>query len=856
MAEIRCDNIMGGCPHADGSVHEADSLQEFCEQHCPILANGKSCEAYEVGSQDDPATKGGEGGGFVKKVMAGPLPLIAAGVFALGLLGAGGLWAWNNLIGPSCDVEIAQNLMALEPSVGEMEELGADCLDAGLAAADMDMMVIGTALLRGASDGQSPMASYRLGTLFDPLKREELEAEAQVPSLLPANDAREALRFYDRAGPENAEAVAAAAALRERYPELALNAVGQEGAPLEVTGHEGLARRILTKPGAMLYPQADDSSAGQPTDVFDILYVFETSPGWLRVGESYGAEPAGWLKESDAQEWNVMLVMQYTPPDNRKPVLFFRDQIAAKSVATQPGVSGVVDELIASSQSSAPDPRLVAVEENTVDWSASPYLMPILKTERVSSDDGRNLYLAEVGSVSGLTITQNRGGPIAPGRGGYCDRINPADAVHQIVFVIDTTISMGPYINGVRQIAGRWESEIRSRGLTDKFRFGVVAYRNNMDEEPQASGLEYVTRNALTLSPSADVGAFVSAVNELSPSSVSTHSFNEDAVAGLDEALRMGWQQGCGLKLVFLVTDAGSLNSDDPKARLRGTGLSTIAASAQSQEISVFPVHIHTPEARGANNIETASQQYRGDLSDGRGTPLYKSVRDGSAAGFQSYLNEVGILIDAIENEVNDQLVTREELARPSGEAPTVEQLVLGKLFAVQQRFLGTAANAQAPAFTSSWTSDRDLSNPDVAALDVSILLNRRQLGQLAEKIQRLVNNAEAAQTESGEFFELLRVVSAATSQDPTRFSDAGSQNLSALMPSFLSLLPYKSEVLSLTGDDWRTMGANRQDAFVRGLKEKLSFYRRIEADQSKWSNISGNNPDEQVAQIPLRVMP
>ena len=252
----------------------------------------------------------------------------------------------------------------------------------------------------------------------------------------------------------------------------------------------------------------------------------------------------------------------------------------------------------------------------------------------------------------------------------------------------------------------------------------ALDYRNNMSEEPQRSGLEYVTRTYLPLTPASDANAFAQAMRDIRPASVSTHSFDEDAVAGLDSAMRLNWGQGCGLRMVFLVTDAGSLKSDDPKASIRNTGLSTIAAVAKEQGISIFPVHVHTPEAKQAGNIEKAAQQYRTELSDGRGVSLYRAIANGSPKGFDSYLADVSVVLDGIKNETQGKLVEGCRATIASGDEgaqPSVKALVLGKLFAVQQRFLGAAAGANAPAFNASWTSDRDLANPDVAAFDVSI---------------------------------------------------------------------------------------------------------------------------------------
>ena len=98
-------------------------------------------------------------------------------------------------------------------------------------------------------------------------------------------------------------------------------------------------------------------------------------------------------------------------------------------------------------------------------------------------------------------------------------------------------------------------------------------------------------------------------------------------------------------------------------------------------------------------------------------------------------------------------------------------------------------------------------------------------------------------------------MAAAATSQDPKRFGDDTAE-IGDLLPSFLTLLPYKSEVLSLTATDWRAMGASKQDAFVRRLEEKHSFYQSLEADQSKWRKLGSSDPNEAVALVPLRELP
>ncbi|OSZ72667.1 hypothetical protein CAP39_04965 [Sphingomonas sp. IBVSS1] len=410
---------------------------------------------------------------------------------------------------------------------------------------------------------------------------------------------------------------------------------------------------------------------------------------------------------------------------------------------------------------------------------------------------------------------------------------------------------MGPYIEGVKRISSAWQREVMARGLSDRFRFGVVGYRNNM-QDPAQAGLEYVTRTYLPLSAGANAEAFAAAMRQVAPATVSTHSFDEDAVAGLNEALALDWSGGCGVRLMFLVTDAGALKSDDPKARHQGIGLSTIAARAREASIKPIVVHIGTPEAKAARNLEPAEATYREAFANAAGEG-YFNLNNGSAQAFDAYLAGIGPLIGKVADEKAGKLSSRPQTT--PGQVPDITTQVLTELFSVQQRFVGAAAGAQAATFTESWTSDRDLADLNREALEVSVFFTRRQLSQLAEQTKRLVNTARQAKLESDRFFGMLRVVAAATSQDPARFSGDVAR-LDAMMPSFLKLLPYRSDVLSLTAEDWRAMGAAKQDAFLRRLSEKLAFYRAIEQDQSKWRALGDSNRDNAVALVPLRQMP
>ena len=51
-----------------------------------------------------------------------------------------------------------------------------------------------------------------------------------------------------------------------------------------------------------------------------------------------------------------------------------------------------------------------------------------------------------------------------------------------ICFVIDTTISMKPYINRTREAVQRIYDAITDAGLADKVAFGLVGFRNSIEK--------------------------------------------------------------------------------------------------------------------------------------------------------------------------------------------------------------------------------------------------------------------------------------------------------------------------------------------------------------------------------------
>ena len=122
-----------------------------------------------------------------------------------------------------------------------------------------------------------------------------------------------------------------------------------------------------------------------------------------------------------------------------------------------------------------------------------------------------------------------------------------------VTFVIDTTRSMQPYVEQVRQVMTRLQDRIGNNPEAERFRFGLVGFRDNIDLAPE---LDYVTNVFLPLGPDATAARFVETIGQVDVATVNSNGFNEDAIAGIDAALnQMDWTPYGG-KFIVLITDA------------------------------------------------------------------------------------------------------------------------------------------------------------------------------------------------------------------------------------------------------------------------------------------------------------
>jgi len=421
-----------------------------------------------------------------------------------------------------------------------------------------------------------------------------------------------------------------------------------------------------------------------------------------------------------------------------------------------------------------------------------------------------------------------------------------------MAFVIDTTLSMEPYIDRTRQIIAQLYDAIAAAGLSDKVSFGLIAYRNSVAKTP---GLEYVSRIYANLDEGQDREQFLDLIQSVQDTKVSSHSFNEDAFAGIMDALeKMDWSD-YGARILFLITDAGSLRGNDPFSAT-GMNEAQILAAAERQQVKIFVLHLLTPQ--GVKNHAAAENQYR-QLSaevNPRIGDLYVPIPTGDVDRFGKEMKRLASVYTQL---VRDVAAGKPLNPPPPGKPITDPQAKAEALgYAIQMDFLGRTRNSQAPKVVSAWVADHDLADPAQPAFQVCILLSKHQLNELQRGLKVVVDAAIKTRVSPQNFFQEVATAAAHLSRDPDRMGQKASGNLyeSGLLGEFLEGLPYKSKVLGITQELWLSWSVGEQQDFIDELESKIKGYEKIHNDTAHWISFGNAAPGDAVYRVPLSELP
>ncbi len=632
--------------------------------------------------------------------------------------------------------------------------------------------------------------------------------------------------------------------------------------PLLMEGKKTLYQRVLTRPGATLVAKPGEAG-GKAQPAFSQLYVYErqTQDGrdWLLVGGGSRGKTDGWIEAAQTLPWRQQMALAFTNPANRDRALLFKDRKDLVDLLKADNPAAAVAPIREAIAADKGDPRVLSIEpKEYVDISKRFYLLPILQAEELVTPRGTSRVL-EVASLS------LKGDPTPAA--GEAAKPKPAQEVLRnfsaaVVFVIDSTISMGPYIERTRAAVRRIYDKIEQAGLGAQVKFGLVAYRSSVKAVPE---LEYVSK--MFADPTQVKGGrdFLERAKGLAPAKVSSPRFEEDAYAGILTALQgVDWSQFGGRYLV-LISDAGAIKGG---SEFSSTQLDAeqVRIEAAQQGVALYGLHLRTPAGK-ANHAE-AERQYR-TLTHNEilGKPLYYGVDAGS-------VDQFGHIVDSLADAIVEQVQAASQGKMVPGSARTAkpeekpkevktqvqdDARLLGH--AMQLAYLGRVQGTRAPELFQAWISDRDFAKPDLATTEVRVLLTKNQLSNLRDVVKAILDAGDRAQQDLGtaDFFDLLRSSAAQLARDPAKLGDPAAAKLGqmGLLGEYLDDLPYRSQVMNLTSATWQSWSLDQQEEFLDGLRRKLRHYQLYHDDADRWIALSSTaDPGDRVYPVPVEALP
>lgn len=627
--------------------------------------------------------------------------------------------------------------------------------------------------------------------------------------------------------------------------------------PLLMPNKSNLYQRILTLPGARLhsslYSKQENAVSLPPFSVYYVYKRVKVSDRneWLQVGIDRIGRLAGWITANKTLAWSQGLTLTFRKPLENDRVLLFKDKDSIASIAENYNLPKYQGYYRAASRGEKlKDSPVVAIQPALdIDFRKNFYLLPIHDFEEIYLKNS-TARLLQVSSI-----------PLAAANTEAVSAAvdNSSKYTAGIVFVIDATFSMQRYVERTRQAVQKVYDSLTKASLLGRVHFGLIAYQDNPRAAP---GIDYLTRRYVSLEQGHDARTFIRKVRELKASQISTKDFIEDSYSGIKRALQEDGWSNHSARYIVLITDAGPRDADDPLAS-SGFDAQSLNKLAQEKNVAIFVLHLLTPSTMA--NHEEAARKYR-QLSDYPGIgSLYYSVSAGDVREFGEVLESLSGQITSQVGQASGGEVAANNFSTSNPQLASLQAKVHRLGNALQLNYLQDTQNSTAPDVFKAWLLDKNFRDPTRTAIDVRVLLSRNELSDLYDILKQVLDIAEQGLISPSNFLNELKSLAVTVARDPKRLgtataTTAGKGNSLAemgFMSEFIEDLPYTGEIMNLSLQDWQSWSANQQANFLRGLEDKLNYYRGIHDHTDLWVSLDGGAIDgDSVYPVPLSMLP
>ncbi len=639
--------------------------------------------------------------------------------------------------------------------------------------------------------------------------------------------------------------------------------------PLLMPGKKSLFQKVLTQPGAILYQQPKVSSFDAISlPAFSVYYVYlrlkdNSGSEWLQVGLGRKGNLAGWIKADNVQEWNQGLTLSFKDPGKQDRVMLFKDKSSLMRLAENYDLE-TYQKLYKSAITGkvTKDSPVVAIQPaKHIDFNKNFYLLPIQDHEQIylNNEVARLLKVSSVAKkgkpLKKVATNQAQISGIPHGSTEIPGKPYKAG----ITFVIDSTLSMQPFIDATRHAVAKVYDTLEEADLIGHVNFGLIAFRDNTEVVP---GIEYLTRQYVSLKQGENAQTFMAAVNGLKAAEISSRGFIEDSYAGISNAFNdLDWAPFAA-RYIILITDAGAREAGDPLATTSLTA-QRVKQLAKENNAAIFVMHILTPDPQADHKL--AEKQYR-TIS------YYPGIGSFYYAVPTESLEEFGHVIEQLAKQITNQVAKinggKTVPFKPERQNPRLMELQqkVAKLgHALELQYLQKTGQEQVPDVFSAWVLDKDFKYPEKPALEVRALLTRDQLSDLHYVLKQVLETARQGRVSPQQFLDELKSLAATLMRDPkqlgttTTTTSGQPRNLAEMgfMREYIEDLPYTGEIMNVSLDDWQSWSAKRQDEFLKRLEDKINYYQKIHDNVDLWVSLDGEAIDgDAVYALPLEMLP
>ncbi|WP_424980037.1 vWA domain-containing protein [Leisingera sp. S232] len=635
--------------------------------------------------------------------------------------------------------------------------------------------------------------------------------------------------------------------------------------PLLIEGKDSLFQRVLVRDSTGQF-DTPDGAVGPRVAPLTPLFVYQHADGWLQVGIDEEGNDLFWISETAAVDWNQNIVATFEGSENLERLLFFKeiDPIYDLLELESPGPAAAHyrEEAQQAERGEGTSEVVVALgPRKGIDQSQNFYVMPILDFEEEIFDNGAFVNLLQVAvaraTAGRITKSPELVSPSSPVSRPITEGSTemPEDYKVGVAFVVDTTISMEPYIRATRSAMETVYATLEENQLTGAMSVALIGYRDNLTAAPS---LEYSARTFLDFDQGATQEGFAVGISQMTEAEASSRNFREDSYAGVEHALsNLNWAGYAG-RYIVLVTDAGPRESSDELSitGLSGKGLNTLVRERINGAVAVM--HLRTP--KGAKDHARAEAAYRELSGFANQAPFYFPIKGGDPAQFRQAAADLGTVIAAqvgLFRQNPDAILTEREEREITDGPISSENRFHGLASAgrtMQLAYLGSQSGEEAPDVFKAFVADRDFDRTGLKPLSIRVLISKAQLSALYDALNIIIEKGEQSIIDPTQFFGQVLGAAADMSRDPDKVARRSDPTLAeaAAIDEYIEDLPYRSRIMNITEEDWLDMSFSEQAAIINQLYDKVARYQEYNEATNLWVDYLGTGARAQNLLYPL----